>query len=196
MKNIILILSLFTLPLVADYTSIKELPKQLKPFIDKGTTPIWFEKNDLNGDGTDDYVLVLERPYKETKDGDLPKDQRPLLIIINENGTLKVAKRSEKVVYCSKCGGMMGDPFMGVNTQNKRFVVSHYGGSRWKWSVQYTFGYSRRDKSWQLIEVKEENFDGFDEDNRNTTISIPPKDFGLIDIEAFDPEKWKGVGPK
>ena len=33
-------------------------------------------------------------------------------------------------------------------------------------------------------------------DKETTTISTPPKHFGKIDIGAFDPERWKNVGPR
>jgi hypothetical protein len=177
--------------------SIDTLPAEVRGFVDPGTRPIALEKGDLNGDGRQDFVLVLERQKAQASDEDIEEDQRPLLLLVRQaDGKLKEAKRNSKLVYCSSCGGMMGDPFQGVEVGSKSFTVSHYGGSAWRWAVDYKFAYSRKDDTWQLVRVEESNFHASDPDNGENKVYTPPRDFGKIDIADFDPEKWKGQGPR
>lgn len=142
-------------------------------------------------------MLVLERQKAKASDPDIEEGQRPLLILVRgAEGTLKEARRNSKVVYCSSCGGVMGDPFQGVEVGPKTFTVSHYGGSAWRWSVDYKFNYSRRDDTWQLVKVEETNFHAMSPEKEEIKVSTPPKDFGKIDIADFDPDNWKNHGAR
>lgn len=166
------------------------LPPELTRFIEKGADAIAVEQGDLNRDGRGDYALVVEWPAKE----DIP---RSLLIIVRgADGSLKLAKRSDKAVYCRECGGMMGDPFQGIEIKKDRFVIHHYGGSAWRWGNDITFAWSRRDRTWQLVRVEDSSFHAGDPDHEKRTIRKPPRDFGKIDLADFDPENYLGKGPK
>lgn len=159
----------------------------VQPFVEKNTAILAVERGDLNGDGREDAVLVLEPEDEE--------QPRPLLILTRDAaGTLKLAKRSAKAVYCRTCGGAMGDPFQGITIGKRRFTVEHYGGSGSRWTASYTFGWSRRDQSWQLVRVELTSFHAGDPENVDKTVQKPPKDFGLIDITEFDPGDYEGRG--
>lgn len=161
----------------------------VQPFVEKNTVPLAIERGDLNRDGREDVVLVLE-PQD-------PEQPRPLLILVRDaKGALKLAKRSAKAVFCRNCGGMMGDPFQGVVVEKGRFTIQHYGGSAWRWSSNFTFGWSRRDQSWQLVRVENTSFHASEPKPEEKTVHIPPRDFGLIDVTEFDPEDYKGRGKK
>jgi len=166
-----------------------DVPSDVQPFVQKNTTVLAIERGDLNRDGREDAVLVLE-PQD-------PEQPRPLLILIGDaNGKLKLAKRSAKAVYCKTCGGMMGDPFQGVTIETGRFTIEHYGGSAWRWSNSITFAWSKRDQSWQLVRVENTSFHASDPEEPEKTVETPPKDFGLIDITEFDPEDYRGKGKR
>ena len=199
-KITVLILSFIALPALADedrYIPLHNLPNEVRPFVAKGMKPLSLVSADLNGDGLKDFILVLERQKSKLSAPDIDDRQRPLLILIRQpDRTIKEIKRNDKIVYCSTCGGMMGDPFLEVRAAKKTFTVSHYGGSAWRWSVEYTFNYSRMDNTWQLVRVKEGSFHASEPDNGKTLVFTPGKDYGKIDIADFDPEKWKGQGPK
>lgn len=175
-------------------TQAVEVPVEVKAFVEQGTKPIALESADLNGDGLKDYILVLERENPSSKDeNDFPKNQRPLLILVRgADKKLTAAKRNELIVMCSECGGMMGDPFMGVTVARNTFTVNHYRGSAWRWSVDFKFNYSRIDKTWQLVRIGEESFNA-NEPNKTfkRKIRTPPKDFGKVDIADFDPAKFE-----
>ena len=171
-----------------------KIPKDVAPFIEQESSPIALSEADLNGDKLADYILVLERQGQQYLD---TPGQRPLLILLRKpDGGLWQAKRNDKIIFCSTCGGVMGDPFMGVTAKTKKFVVSHYGGSSWRWSATYQFNYSNRDQSWQLVKVVHESFHTGEPDKIERKVETPPKDYGLIDIEDFDPENYLGVGPR
>lgn len=158
-------------------------------FVEKNTTLLAVERGDLNRDGREDAVLVLEPED--------PEQPRPLLILVRDaNGALKLAKRSAKSVLCRTCGGVMGDPFQGVVVGKGRFTIEHYGGSSWRWTASYTFAWSKRDRSWQLVRVESTSFHASDPDHEEKQVHTPPKDFGLIDVTEFDPEDYLGKGKK
>ena len=171
-----------------------DLPEAARPFVATGTRALAFEAADLNRDGRQDAVLVIEAEKDDPESDGRP---RSLLILAGQpDGTYREAARNAKIVYCSRCGGMMGDPFEGVEVGTGTFTVTNAGGSSWRWGVSYRFDYSRRDGSWQLVRVKEDDYHASDAATSKTVVSTPPKHFGKIDIADFDPENWKGQGPR
>ena len=173
-----------------------KIPDEVKPFVEKGTIPIALETGDLNGDGTKDFILVLSKPTKESGEFDEAGDAlRPTIILIRDAGRkLSLVARNDQVSYCKNCGGVMGDPFQGIQIRGTSFTVTNAGGSSDRWDAEYTFGYSRRDKNWQLTRVEENNFSAFSPSKVKTTIYTPPKNFGLINFADFDPENFKRKG--
>jgi hypothetical protein len=168
-----------------------DVPPALAQFVPKGHTLIALERADLDGDGRKDYLAVTQEPSStdpavEEADEE-PGSRRLLVLIANTDGTAyTLAAFSDKVVMCEQCGGVMGDPFIELETGKKTFTVHHYGGSAWRWSYDYTFNYSRIDKAWQLVEAREGNFHATEPDKQEMDI-YTPKDFGKVDLRNFDP---------
>lgn len=191
------ILGLLAPGAVSAQISVDDLPREVRPFVEKDTVPIAIARSDLNGDGLQDFVLVLERQKARDSDPDIEEDQRPLLILVRRpDGSLKEAKRNSRILYCSTCGGMMGDPFQGIGAGSKTFTVSHYGGSAWRWSSVYKFNYSRKDNTWQLVRVEESSFHASSPKEGKSNTYTPPRSFGKIDIADFDPGNWKNQGSR
>jgi hypothetical protein len=130
-------------------------------------------KADLDGDGRDDFLVAFEYLNAE----------RELIIITNPGGKYMVAARSKRVILCKECGGIYGDPFVRIWAEKKKFGVDHFGGSNWKWSNNSEFGYSKRDKKWQLISFQSAEYDL---DNNVKSKTYKSRDFGLINLEDFD----------
>lgn len=176
-------------------TEAVKVPAEVKPFVESGTKPIALESADLNGDNLKDYILVLERENPtEMDEYDFPKNQRPLLILVRgTDKKLSEAKRNEKMVMCSQCGGMFGDPFAGLTVGKNTFTVNHYGGSAWRWTADYKFNYSRIDKTWQLVRIEKTSYHNVRpmEETLEKTVLTPPKDFGKVDIADFDPADYE-----
>jgi hypothetical protein len=194
MRTILLALILLcAAPLTASAQSEElKVPTEVQPFVEAGTKAIAVEAADLNGDGSGDFVLVLERENPSKDKDDFPVNQRPLLILLRgADGKLSTAKRNERVVMCSQCGGVFGDPFEGVVAGRNTFTLDFYGGSNWRWKYSYKFNYSRIDKTWQLVRAEEVSYHTSDPDKMETRVFTPPRDFGKIDIADFDPEHYK-----
>jgi hypothetical protein len=190
MKSYFLFLgSLLMVPALLAAPNTVEIPQEIKPFIEANSKALDIASADLNGDDTNDYVLVVEREA----DG---KDQEPIrtvIVLIREkSGTLKAVAKNDHAVLGKDCGGVWGDPFETVEAKRKKFTIHHFGGSREKWNCSYTFGYSSKDNAWQLIRVKDTRY----LDDPKQEVFAPPRDFGKIDFSEFDSEKWRGIGPK
>lgn len=169
------------------------LPAAVRPFVAARTCAIALERGDLDRDGRADYLLVLERldPAPNPDEGRL----RSLRVLVaGEGGRLTEAARNDRVVACTKCGGIWGDPFDGITVGPGRFSVNHYGGSAWRWRADYTFAYSRRDRAWQLVRVSTLSYHNSNPDSMDKRVYTPPRHFGKIDLREFDPENYRGRG--
>lgn len=182
----------------SDYVAEDRIPAEVRPFIEPDTRVLALQAADLNSDKLRDYVLVLEKQLSEVDPGNPPEGQRPLVILVRQaDGKLVVAKRNDKIVYCSFCGGVFGDPFAGIAVRPGGFTVSHYGGSNWRWGNSFRFAYSRRDQTWQLVRVEETTFNAGDPARtKKTEVLVPPKHYGKIDIADFDPQRFRGQGAR
>ena len=175
-----------------------KVPDEVKPFVEKGKVAIALEAGDLNADGRKDLILVTSEPVAEDSKWEDGAGKRSVLILVREaGGTLRQAARNDVVVYCRNCGGVFGDPFAGVEIRGTRFTINNYGGSNSRWSYSYTFDYSRRDGTWQLVRVVDESFHALDPKNttRRRTYA-PPKDFDLVNFADFDPDNYLGKRKK
>ena len=85
---------------------------------------------DVDGDSLQDLVAVLEAT--ESAGGET--DRLFVLARRTEEG-LRRHVVSPCVALCQGCGGMMGDPFGGIQRVGKRSVkIDNHGGSAWRWS--------------------------------------------------------------
>ena len=187
MRTLILLLALFAAPAAAqefDCRATSSLPAAVQPFVERGSCAIALERGDLDRDGRSDYILVLERPSSNPDDGRLRS-----LLVLTASGRLSA--RADGVVLCSRCGGVWGDPLEGVDVRPGQFTVNHYAGSAWRWRLDFTFAYSRRDRAWQLVRINEVGYHTSDpEGTMKRRISRPPRYFGKIDLRTFDALKW------
>jgi hypothetical protein len=159
-------------------------PAELMRFVEPGTELVSFYAADLNGDGTEDYLVVLQRQDTE--------GTRPLLVIGREKtGALRLLKRNEVLVGCASCGGMMGDPLQAIEVKDQGFTVANAGGSIDRWSNSFTFAWSRADKTWQLVRAEASSFSAPEPDETfRQDVYLPPRDFGKIDLADFDPDSY------
>lgn len=174
-----------------------QLPGEVKPFVEAGMKAIAYAKSDLNGDGTLDYIIVLEK-LKEPEEAVYAdtSDRPTLLIVRDKNEKLSLAARNELVVFCSTCAGGMGDAFDYIAIKRGGFSITNRGGNRERWIGSFDFKYSRRDKNWQLARVVDMNYDSANPDPIYKKTYTPPKHFGKINFADFDPENFKGKGER
>ena len=98
-------------------------------------------KGDINKDGIEDVVLALyhkmEQSYEEIDTDSIPP-RRLIILFGSKNGYSKVAE-SSVALLCKSCGGMYGDPFVGIEINKNVLTIYHYGGSAWRWSYKHKF---------------------------------------------------------
>lgn len=174
------------------------VPDEVKPFVDKGRIPIALETGDLNADLRKDYILVLSDVVAEGSAYEEGAGGRSVIILLRDaDASLSVAARNDLVAMCKRCGGAFGDPFEGVVIRGTGFTVMNYSGSADRWSYSYTFDYSRRDRTWQLVRVDESSFHTLDpERTKKLRVYAPPKNFGLITFADFNPDSFRGKGKR
>ncbi len=167
--------------------TVDNLPSELLEFVPAKYSVLDTISGDLNLDEIKDYILVL----KKNEEGSLANvvhdtEKRPLLILIRDsNNKLQLVKRNDNTVYCIDCGGIMGDPFMGIKIKNGYFSVEHYGGSAWRWTRIITYKYSKQDNEWFLHKDGSESFHASDPEKVESKIRTT-KDFGKVKFEDFD----------
>jgi hypothetical protein len=167
-----------------------DVPAAVRPFVPPPACAVAVARADLDRDGRGDYVVVVGARVARAAAADTAP--RALLVLLADpRGALRVAARGGRAVLCATCGGAMGDPFVGVEARAGGFTLRHYGGSSWRWSADYTFAHSRRDRAWQLVRVEEASFHASDPSAPRRRVSTPPRDFGKIDVRAFDAEAWQ-----
>ena len=121
-----------------DMTAPLDLPKDFK--VEGEAT------GDLDGDGRPERVVVVttDRAVEFGR-------EREIRVYRWEQEEWKVMEIAVGPAYPSESGGMMGDPFAGVEVERGAIVLSHYGGSSLRWSS--TTRFRRQNGRWELIGV-------------------------------------------
>ena len=166
---------------------VDNLPSELLEFVPSNYSVLDTLSGDLNLDEINDYILVLKKNGEDTLSNVIDNpERRPLLILLRDkNNKLKFAKRNDNTVYCIDCGGVMGDPFMGLTIKNGYFSVEHYGGSAWRWTRIITYKYSKQENDWFLHKDGSESFHASEPEKVESNIRTT-KDFGKIKFTEFD----------
>lgn len=99
---------------------------------------------DLDMDGVNELVIAFT-PINDPSE-DLP---RKLIIYKMADNQWVVWKKSDQALLGSLEGGVMGDPFGEIVIKNGILIISHQGGSSWKWG--HTDKYRYQDGEFYLI---------------------------------------------
>lgn len=155
-------------------------------FVPAGAKLLETSKGDLNGDGIADALLVVDTPAPEGLAAGENGPHRSLLLVLGTaEGKWQLAARNDRLVPCSTCGGIAGDPFGYARVDNGTVTVVTSGGSRERWTDTYTFRYAPADKAWWVDSVSRHVID-------TDTDAEKKKDFtaaelGKVRFEDFDP---------
>lgn len=164
---------------------------KVEDFIPAGASLLTTQAGDLNGDGIEDVVIVVNPPSNgATHAEDLPS-RMTMLLIRDAQGRLHKASQNDVLVPCEKCGGLMGDPFGYIRVQPGEFMVVVEGGSRQRWSAEYVFRYSTQSNDWYLQKAERGAYDQISEEHLSKTLT--PEDFGRISFADFDPSMIEEV---
>jgi hypothetical protein len=116
-------------------------------------------RGDLDGDGRADAALQLveDLPF-ERPDGVWNDRHRALLILLRRaDGSFERAAVATKLLYCSTCGGMLGDPAGGnisAEIKNGVLSVTQLSGSRW--ATDHTWRFRRDAASGRFLLIGED----------------------------------------
>ena len=131
------------------------LPRGLHALVPAGLEVLAWRRADLNLDGHPDVVFILQAKGTTPFDGDRGDLPRPLLVALGHaGGALHVVARNDQLVRCINCGGSWPEPFDELTAEPGRFTLSHYGGSRWRWSERWRFDFDVQANTWYLSSLK------------------------------------------
>lgn len=74
---------------------------------------------------------------------------REIQILKKINQQWTILEKSTNAILDSDSGGMMGDPFSGISIEKGILIISHFGGSSWKWA--FTDKYRYQNGHFELI---------------------------------------------
>lgn len=122
----------------------------------------FLKEGDLNGDGRPDAAMVISHGELgvNTKGESTFVKHVLVLALRGDDGKLHRSVVSDAAVLDGNEGGVFGDPFDGLVIERGAVVISHYGGSRDRWS--YTHRYRFQNGQWMLIGLTIGNTDTLD----------------------------------
>jgi hypothetical protein len=181
----------------------KPLSKELKAFVIKGYEVLGAAEGDVNGDGRKDAVLVLKQAGEDSLSYELAETaSRPLLLLTRDaGGRLKQAVRNDDLVLCAQCGGVFGDPWEGISISKGQIMINFYGGSNWRWSIQYVFAWQATAKDWLLVQERNISYHTSDPDKAKEEV-IPGSEMLQASLGGFGKAfedctgKWKVTAAK
>ncbi len=167
--------------------------EEIEAFVPEGYEVLDFERADLNNDAQKDVLLIL----KSLKEEEAMEEEvlRPMLLLIRSfDRGLKLAAQNNKVVYCYRCGGTLGDPYIRTAVKGKYFSVEHYGGGGlFKFSKIVTFKFDEEKDHWLLHQDGSEYFElnPNSGDNAEAIVKtgeriLTRNDFGTVRFEEYD----------
>jgi hypothetical protein len=160
MKYIILLSFLFYNNLL--FSKCESLPilvkagKTISAFVPKGWIILDSAFADFNNDKMKDAVIVLSTPKSENRENDLNECIRAIVILQKTNTGYTLNTFCNNAILCLGCGGVFGDPYEGISLNKNVLKISHYGGSNWRWSTNYTFRF--QNNKWVLIGAKHDSY--------------------------------------
>lgn len=116
----------------------------VEDFVPKSYEILDKKEADFNGDGTSDMVMVIG-----LKDKNQEGDRYLLVLFRQKDGTYQLSVKTEKAILCAECGGIAGEPFMGIEIKKNTFIIAHHGGSSIRWDYKHQFRF--QDGDWYLI---------------------------------------------
>lgn len=163
----------------APSASPRAIDTDIAPFVPDDATVRLEKRGDLDGDGDQDVLLVLQN------DAQAESAPRSLVILRGTaDGSFEKSVENPNAILCLSCGGMMGDPLSDVAIQGSGFALVFEGGSRELWSRTYSFAYSEAEDDWYLGLVETgalDRIEGSQEKNRVTREQV-----GVVSIKDFD----------
>ncbi len=153
-----------SLSVAFEYPAIAKNVPKIEAVVPAGWNILFdISRGDLNDDGIEDAVLVIE--YEKPVDHEVllwgiestkPENYetssppRVLLVLFGlKEGGYSLALANSNIILRADMGGVIGDPFQGAEFNRGSVVISEFGGSRQRWGEIYRFRF--RGNKWRLI---------------------------------------------
>jgi len=111
--------------------------------IPSGFSKIDSAMGDLDKDSIVELVVIYNT--SEIIDNDSNDIVRQLVVYKKIGGQWTIWKQSKKAVLSSMSGGVLGDPYQGIEITKGVLKIFHLGGSREKWSITDIYRYQNGD---------------------------------------------------
>ncbi|UPG95811.1 hypothetical protein [Luteibacter aegosomatissinici] len=161
----------------------------LKSFATGGAKILESTKGDLTGDGRQGAVLIIDPPGGENaKLGEGPA-RDVVLVVPDATGHLQKAASNLRIVPCATCGGVAGDPYGYTKVAKGQFTIVNGGGSRERWSDEYTFTWSAARKDWLASHVVRKVTDS--DTGKEKIVDLSAKELGDVPFKDFDPSHFQ-----
>lgn len=175
-------------------TEASRLPPEMARLVPEGFHVQGMYQGDLDANGMDDYVMLVARQDEDSLADatNHPVHRDLLLVVARPDGTFVVASRSSRAVYCTRCGGIMGDPLEEIQVDSGSFTIQQYGGAALRWSRTTRFAFDSGRADWFLAFDSTESFPIAQPDDASRHTATPVE-FGLVRFSDFDVYKTTGI---
>jgi hypothetical protein len=138
---------------------LSHIPKSVSRYQDcipSGFDTLAVASGDLNEDGKEDVVLVLNSKGEDSIGG-TDELNRILIVLFKSGDGFTVISKSDKPVKCKNCGGGgWGDPFNEIVIENGTLSIAHHGGGTMRWDKINKFRY--QDGDFYMIGITSDQF--------------------------------------
>lgn len=148
-------------------------------------------KGDLRGYGRSDVLAVLDPPLTGKETLGEGAGRTVVLLVRDDAGMLHKASINNLIVPCASCGGVAGDPYAYSRIGKGQFTIVIGGGSRERWTDEYTFTYVGAKKDWFVSAVAREVVDT--DSGKERHVDLTAKELGTVSFADFDPGKLPEV---
>ncbi len=162
-------------------------PTEVASLIPTDAMVIDYRVADLNADGREDAIVVVE---KSNENNTFAHSPRTIIILLRkENGELEIAESNSRAYLCKRCLGSGSFAEQSLTASKGSFSVFNQGGSpRYRWTKEYSFQYNSVDKIWILSTVKTSIIDANNNNERSKTkLLVYPKNLKKIKFSQFIP---------
>ncbi len=117
---------------------------------------------DYNKDSVKDIIMVIENSLQDSSEEEYPR----ILIVLQGLDSLnyKLEASNDTLLLCKNCGGFF-DPYDGISFERDTLLISQWGGSAWRWGVEYSCVYNNVDNSWYIVKEYTYSLHNLDPEN-------------------------------
>jgi hypothetical protein len=103
---------------------------------------------DFNNDNIQDFIMVLESSLQDSLEDEYPR----ILIVLKGLDSLNYNMEAfnDSLLLCKNCGGFF-DPYDEISFDQDTLLISQWGGSGWRWGVEYACVYNKDDNAFYIV---------------------------------------------